>query len=158
MLHRAESQGDTGSLGQYSLRFAASSESTDSLKCHKSEGNQLPSVSGPQTPATYPKDTGACDGGNCRPSNVCPKMRMQCMLRFLSCTEYVTPKKGRAEAAKWCWDCLCACPGNANSSQLGFQGWPGGLAQSLLEGKPQLREQPQDPAAVASPSLTFSLG
>lgn len=44
------------------------------------------------------------------------------------------------------------------------QPWPGlpgagpgwGLAGSLLEGKPRLREQPRDPGAVASPSLTFS--
>lgn len=36
-------------------------------------------------------------------------------------------------------------------------GRPGWLARSLLEGKPRLREQPKDPAAVAFPSLTFSL-
>lgn len=33
---------------------------------------------------------------------------------------------------------------------------PGWLAGSLLEGKPHPREQPQDPGAVASPSLTFN--
>lgn len=63
--------GRFGGSGQYSLRFAASSDSTSSRKSHRSQSGQLCSTLDPQSPTICPVDTVACASRNTLPLNVC---------------------------------------------------------------------------------------
>lgn len=55
LLNEVESQRDSGPLGQYGIRFASSSASTDFHKSHRSQQDHLPPALGPQNPAICPR-------------------------------------------------------------------------------------------------------
>lgn len=66
-------------------------------------------------------------------------------------------EQGRAEAAKWCYDCLCACPGNANNPGLASLAGPGGWLARVIGGQPAGTEAPSEGAATGPRSSGFPL-
>lgn len=86
--------GRFGGSGQYSLRFAASSDSTSSRKSHRSQSGQLCSTLDPQSPTICPVDTVACASRNTLPLNVCLEICVPRKTTFGSCMECAAPGRG----------------------------------------------------------------